>query len=76
MTLKTVQETTKPHENPEGERINIREKVGKKKLTIHEPATIRRNIGFSDDKIKISKNLNDFKKNPMFVGAIYLQQNS
>ena len=57
-----------------GKRIDKSENE-KKKLTIHEPATITRNIGFGDNKIKISKDLNDFKKNPMFVGAIYLQQN-
>lgn len=56
----------------------VRESVQKerweKKLTIHEPATVRRNIGFRDDEIEISKKLNNFKKNPMFVGTIYLQK--
>lgn len=42
-------------------------------LTIHKPATIRRYVGFSYNKVKIRKNLHDFEKYSMFVSTINLQ---
>lgn len=43
------------------------------KVTIHEPASIRRNISFSNDKVKISKDLNNFQKYSMFISTVHLQ---
>jgi len=43
---------------------------------IHKPATIRGDISFLNSQIKLSQNLNNLQKYPMFIRTIHLKHKS
>ena len=52
----------------------MRERARDILITIHEPSSIRRNVGLVDMEIEVSEELHDFKKYAMPVGAVHLSE--
>ena len=42
--------------------------------TIHEPATVGRDVGLGDDEVEVGEELNHLQKDPVPVGAIHLRR--